>query len=98
MKGTIVGKVSCRIYKYSRVVQAYLNKDIRNLLNCDDIVFNCAKLIIKRASIDSKRTHSIKSKYFTFVPRSGDLEDYIGSYNVVQVDEDTFILKKINNG
>lgn len=89
----VVGQI--KVYKdtQKKSLRLYMCKDLALIIGTE-LVFSLEKLSLRRPSIDSKKTYSAKNKVFTCTPKQGELEDYFGIYNVIQVDEDNFILKK----
>jgi len=93
----IVGTAKIKRKGSNQSVHCYLSAKFRRLLNCEFIVIDARKLIIKRASIDNQKSYSIKASLFGFTPKGEDVDSFVGEYNIKQVDEDTFILKRIKN-
>lgn len=73
-----------------------INNEVRNILG-NEIVIDVNTLTIKRPTLDTKHTHSIKSGNVCFSHRTKVDEEFIGKYNLIQLDEDTFILKKVKD-
>jgi len=92
----IVGKVRVTNTESRTGLRFYLNKDFTELLG-DSIIFLVSTMIIKRPNIDSHHTYSIKNKQFSFPMNTDEVSNFVGSYKVIQQDEDTFKLKKIKN-
>lgn len=77
-------------------VYVLIGKKYRELLG-NHIVFNYTTMIIKRPTLDNKKTYSIKTGHFAFSPRDGDEEKYFGKYLLEELDEDTFRLNRIED-
>ena len=86
---------TARIYKSNQpgAMRVFLSKTAKDLIG-DDIVFDKKKLIIRRPTIDSKKTYSIRAKIFSLCCSEEDEILLEGIYHVIQKDEDTFKLKK----
>ena len=95
----IIGHAKCTNNKFRPyTIYCYLHKEVRNILNCESIVFNPDTLVFRRAGIDDRKVHSVAGSLFTFTPIREDASQFLGNYKVVQEDEDTFYLKKIKDG
>jgi len=94
---TSLGVITIHYYNFNRGLRVYLCRELLQHFG-QDIVFNIKDMIITRPTIDSRVTFSIKSGQFSYLPKGVAPEDYVGKYNVIQKDEDTFKLKKIKNG
>ena len=93
---TIVDQIRMNSYKGNAGIHCFVRKKLKALLG-DEILFNPKTMEIRRPTIDNKKTLHIKNKYFAFYPENIEYEDYVGLYNVIQKDEDTFKLKKVKN-
>jgi len=92
----VVDQIRLMNYPHNTLVYCFIRKKFRALLG-NEIVFNLRTLTIKRPTIDNNKTYSIRTNKFEFPPGNVDVEELLGYYNVVQVDEDTFKLKKVKN-
>jgi|SRR6187455_941700 len=93
---TVIEQVTLRTYCNKAIVQFFVRKKIRELLG-KEVVFNSKNLTIKRPSLDSKKIIDITCKQISFHVELEDIPAMLGKYDVIQLDEDTLILKKVKN-
>lgn len=86
-----IGKIHMKIYKDLPGVRGYFPKKVRNIVG-DNIRFSLEEMKITRPCIENTGTHSIRTGQFVLCVE--DREDYIGEYDLIQKDEDTFYLKR----
>jgi len=90
----IIGLVKISVNKNSQIsLKVYLAKGLTKIIG-KEIVFNCREMVMKRPTLDSRNVHRANGSAFSFMPPMGAVEDYIGVYDVIQKDEDTFKLKR----
>lgn len=77
-------------------LRIYFNRKLVDILG-EEIVFNEREMIITKPGIDSKVTLSLRHKVCSFSPKLHDKDHYVGTYALIQKDEDTFKLKKTSN-
>lgn len=94
---TTVGKAKIEKRGFNLSLHYYLSSAFKKILNCEFFVMDTRTLIIKRATLDNNKSYSVKSSRYSFILKTGDPEDYVGEYIIKQIDEDTFILKKIKD-
>jgi hypothetical protein len=75
----------------SRALRIYFPKKVVEILG-NSIVFDLNTLKIRRAEIDDVKTFTIGSLHTSI--GVDDPSYYFGDYNLIQVDEDNFKLKK----
>ena len=93
-KKVIVGTVIIKKYGDYNSLRGYFSKEFRDIIKSDTIVFDIREFKIRLPDIDSRKTTSIKSGYFGFVNNIYDPNVVIGKYNILQKNEDVFVLKK----
>jgi hypothetical protein len=90
---TIIDQVTLRTYCNKAIVQFFVRKKIRELFG-KELVFDSKKMTIKRPTLDSKKIINVTCRQLSFHVELEDIPNVIGVYDVIQIDEDTLILKK----
>lgn len=85
-------EVSLKIYKDLPGVRGYIPKKIVKNIIGDHIVIDIKSLEIRRPGIDDTKTLGIRTGQLVLCV--DDREEYVGEYNLVQKNEDTFYLKR----
>jgi hypothetical protein len=93
---TIIDQVTLRTFGNKALIQFFIRKKVRAFLG-GDIVFNKKEMTLKRPNVDSKNFYQAKSKHISFHVEVEDVPNMLGKYNVIQLDEDTLILKKVKD-
>ena len=92
----IIDRVTLRTYCNKAIVQFFIRKKVRAFLG-EEIVFSRREMSLKRPNIDSKKIIGVASKHISFHAELEDIPNIIGKYDVIQIDEDTLILKKVKH-
>jgi hypothetical protein len=77
----------------SQSMKVYLKKSLYKLFS-EEIEFNPISLTIRKVTVDSVNITKLNFRNFSFMTNE-DPDRLVGLYNVIQKDEDTFVMKKI---
>lgn len=78
-----------------RSLRIYFHKHLDKKIG-GEVVFNIEKLTLKKPIIDSKNVYEVSNGQITYTTDK-EVDPYLGKYDVIQKDEDTFKLKKVKD-